>query len=362
MKLFYPLPIRDIRRETADAVSLAFDVPEALREEFRFTQGQYLTFRHEVDGEELRRCYSICAGVDDGELRIAVKAVAGGRFSTFANAALSVGDVLHVFPPLGDFHTELDPAASRRYVAFAGGSGVTPILSLVKTTLAREPTSSFSIFYGNRDSRSIIFMEELAALKDRFLDRLAVTHILSEDVQEIDLFNGQLDREKCNEIVSAIPRLDDVHAFFICGPALMMDAAEAALVDAGVGKDRILIERFSSDGPSASVDPVAPPSAARRAVAEDALARVSAVIDGRRIEFGFGPADASVLEAGHAAGAPLPFACKGGVCGACRARVLEGEAEMKVNYALEEDEVAAGHILTCQAVPRSETLVVSFDE
>lgn len=362
MKAFHPLAIKEVRRETHEAVSLLFEVPENLKDEFRFVQGQYLTFKHELGGEELRRCYSICAGVNDEELRIAVKAIPDGRFSHYANSQLSAGDVLQVFPPLGDFYTELEPNKARRYVAIAGGAGITPMMSLIKTTLSSEPKSSFALYYGNRDSRSIIFMEELAALKDRFLGRFSVTHILSEDLQEIALLNGLLDEEKCTDIIETLPSIEEVEAFFICGPGPMMDAAQAALTSTGVDEGKIYIERFSRDGAGAPVKSVPQKAVSGAVMNEDTVAAVTAIVDGRRFEFGFGKRDESVLEAGRAMGANLPFACKGGVCCTCRAKILEGEADMKVNYALEDDEVAAGYILTCQAVPKSSKLVVSYDE
>lgn len=356
MKKFHPLRVAEVRRETAQAVSVRFDVPDALKETFRYVQGQHLTIKRVIDGEELRRCYSVCAPAQDQTLRIAVKAIDEGKFSGWVNRHLKAGEVLDVFPPIGSFFTELNPDQSAFYVAFAGGSGITPVLSLVATTLRAEPKSRFLLAYGNRDAPSVIFLEELAALKDRYLDRFQLLHVLESDEEGDALTSGLLDETRCGRILDAFLDPAAVAAFFICGPGPMMDAAERALQLRGVAPERIHIERFIS-GP---VSPATP----RRSSAErrpDALARVAVVIDGRKTSFDFLPEDLSILDAARAAGADAPFACKGGVCCTCRAKLLEGQAEMAKNYGLEPQEVAAGYVLTCQARPTTPEVVVSYD-
>lgn len=358
MKKFNPLTVKSIQRETKDAVSIIFDVPDALRDDYQYVQGQHITLKHVIDGEEIRRCYSICAGVAEQQLRIAVKHIPEGRFSGFCNSRLKEGDALEVFPPGGRFYTELDTAAQRHYVGFAGGSGITPMMSLIKTTLQAEPDSSFTLFYGNRDAAGIIFLEELADLKNRYMHRLSIYHVLEDEPQEIELFNGRLDQEKCEAILKALINPDDIHAFFICGPSPMMDAVEAALLAQGVPRQKVNFERF------VNMSGVAPPKAQRPQdrKAPDRLARVQIVIDGIRSGFDFYKQDSNVLDAAIAAGKNVPFACKGGVCCTCRAKVLEGEVKMAKNYGLEADEMAAGYVLTCQSTPTTETLVVSYDE
>ncbi len=355
---FHKLKIREIRPETADAISVAFEVPPDLRDDYRFRQGQFLTLRERIGDEELRRSYSVCVGVPEyessGELRVAIKRVAGGRFSNWANERLRPGGEIDVMTPDGRFFTELDPAQRKRYVGFAGGSGITPMLSLIKTTLATEPDSEFTLIYGNRSVASIMFVEDLEELKNRYMDRLRLYHVLSDEGQEVQLFSGLLDEARCAEIVGSLVPVDSIDEAFICGPEPMMDAAERALLGAGLKPANIHIERFGT--PSASGAPV-------REVADDApRADVVLIVDGkeRRLRVPFdGPA---ILDAGLMAGANLPYACKGGVCCTCRARVLEGEVRMDKNFTLEDHEMQRGFVLTCQSHPVSERVVISYDE
>jgi len=355
---FHTLKIREIRPETADAISVAFDVPPELHDQYRFRQGQFLTLRSRVDGEELRRSYSVCVGVPDyesrRELRVAIKRVAGGRFSNWANDRLQPGREIDVMTPDGRFFTELDPSQRKRYLGFAGGSGITPMLSLIKTTLATEPRSEFTLVYGNRTVASIMFVEELEELKNRYMDRLRLYHVLSDEGQEVQLFTGLLDEAKCREILRTLVPPESVDEAFVCGPEPMMAAAERALGDAGVARSRIHVERFGTPAPSG----VAPPP-----VADDApRAEVVLIVDGkeRRLRVPF--EGQAILDAGLAAGANLPYACKGGVCCTCRARVLEGEVRMDKNYTLEDGEMQRGFVLTCQSHPVSERVVISYDE
>jgi ring-1,2-phenylacetyl-CoA epoxidase subunit PaaE len=309
------------------------------------------------DGQELRRCYSICSGVDEGALRIGVKQVEGGAFSTFVNQTLKVGDVLEAMAPMGVFHIALDPTASRHYLVVAGGSGVTPILSLIKTTLAREPKSRFTLIYANKQISSIMFREELEDLKNTHLGRLSILHILETDAQDIDLFTGRLTAEKCAELFAHWVDVQTAHTAFICGPEPMMLTVAASLRERGLSDADIKFELFASGQPG---------RAARRqaTVATSAGERceVSVTLDGVMRAFAMPRGGQSLLDAALENHIDAPYACKAGVCSTCRAKVLEGEAEMLVNHALEDYEVRLGYVLTCQARPLSARLAVSYDQ
>ena len=366
--IFHPLRIREVRSETADAVTIAFDVPAALRDVFRFTQGQFVTLRAEIDGQEVRRAYSICVGVADyearGELRVGIKRVPGGCFSRYANERLHAGAMLDVMPPDGRFFTSLDPAQAKHYVGFAGGSGITPILALVKTTLAVEPTSRFTLIYGNRSVASIMFAEELEDLKNRYLDRLALYHVLSDEPQEVELLNGLLDADKCRALLQTVVPAECIDEVFICGPTPMMDAVEATLRAAGVAPRKLHVERFGVPSPQAGA-PNAANATATSAAAADAgspAAALEVVLDGKRRALRLPYEGVSVLDAGLRAGLALPYACKSGVCCTCRAKVLAGQLRMDRTGTLEDHEIAAGFVLTCQAHPLTEQVVVSYDE
>jgi ring-1,2-phenylacetyl-CoA epoxidase subunit PaaE len=353
---FHTLRVAEVKRETPDSVSVRFELPESLRDKFAFKAGQHLTFKRDFNGEELRRNYSLCVAPSEGALKIGVKKIAGGAFSTWANDTLKAGDTLDVMVPHGSFTWEFDAKATRHYAGFAGGSGITPILSLIKTALESEPNSRFTLFYGNRVSAGIMFLEELAGLKDRYIDRLAIYHFLEDEEEEIELFNGRLDAAKCGDILSTLvdPKITD--AFFICGPGPMMDAIEEALLARKIAKNRILIERFTT-GPLSQAQ-----AEAARALEEKAAGlKMSVTLGGRRMNVTFDPANHSILDNVRAAGMPAPFACKGGVCATCRAKVTSGKVEMKVNYGLSEEEVAEGFVLTCQATPVSEGVVLTYD-
>jgi ring-1,2-phenylacetyl-CoA epoxidase subunit PaaE len=353
---FHPLRIAEVRREIDDAVSLRFDLTPELADTFRFAAGQHLTLRSGIDGEEIRRNYSICAAPQDGELRVAIKRIDGGLFSGWANAHLKVGDTIQVMPPHGSFTWSFRSAAARHYVGFAGGSGITPILSLLKTALSEESHSHFTLLYGNRGSNSIMFLEELALLKNRYMARLQVYHFLEDEAEEVELFNGRLDQDKLGDILSSIVDPATIDAAFICGPGPMMDAAEAALIAADVPKDRILIERFTVGALSAEQI-----ARARDLEQKAAGLRVEVTLDGRRRALAFDPVKGSILENARAAGLPAPFACKAGVCATCRAKLVRGKVEMKANYGLSAAEVAQGYVLTCQAVPVTDDVALDFD-
>jgi ring-1,2-phenylacetyl-CoA epoxidase subunit PaaE len=350
---FHALTVREVRRETAEAVSVAFEVPEDLRGEFAYAAGQYLTLRAVIGGEEVRRNYSVCSAPHEGELRVAVKALPGGRFSTHANQLLRAGDVVEVMPASGHFTAAFGAFA---YVGFAAGSGITPVISILKEVLATEPKSRFALFYGNRHSGGILFLEELAGLKNRYMGRLEIFHFLSAEEDDVELFNGRLDSKKCSEILKRLVTPGEVEKFFVCGPEGMMLAAEEAILAAGVRPERVLLERFAAAGASPAAS-----ERARQAVLEAAGRRMGVVLDGRRSNVVFDARLGNILDSVRAAGMPAPFACKGGVCATCRAKVISGVVDMKVNYGLTAEEVAQGYVLTCQGTPRGDDVVVSYD-
>jgi ring-1,2-phenylacetyl-CoA epoxidase subunit PaaE len=351
---FHRLAVNDLRREAADAVSLSFAIPHDLTNEYRFNPGQYLTLRTMMDGEEVRRSYSICSGPDDGELRIAVKKVDGGAFSSWAADELKPGDELDVMTPTGRFGIAPVPDASRVHVGFAAGSGITPILSIVKGVLVSEPNSRFFLFYGNRSTSGVMFLEALEELKDRFLQRLSLFHVISGEEQDIPILHGRLDGEKVRVLLRSLVPASSVDHVFICGPTGMSEDIEATCRDIGIAEERIHVERFVSGlGGKPRPKAVVPASAPPKAFA-------ALIIDGKRREVPVAEGEA-ILDAALRAGVDLPFACKGGMCSTCRARLVEGEAAMDVNYSLEPWELEAGYILTCQAKPVSGKVLVDYD-
>jgi len=353
---FHRLKVAEVRRETADAVSILFDVPNELREIFAFKAGQHLTLKADIGGEDVRRTYSVCVSPSQNEIRIAIKQMQEGKFSTWANASIAAGHVLEVLPPMGRFVLPERDGPAPYYVALAGGSGITPVISILKTVLEEKPRSRFSLLYGNRDTASVIFLEELAGLKNRYLDRLEVYHFLENEVEEIELFNGRLDRAKCEEVFTRLVDVKSADAFFICGPGPMMDAAASALTTRGVSPDRIFVERFTSSALSA--EQIAKNEALQKKAAGTTL---MVTLDGRRAKIAFDATKGNILESVHAAGLQAPYACKSGVCTTCRAQVLSGTVTLKKNYGLTEQELADGYILTCQAVPTSAEVTLSYD-
>ncbi|QDP18914.1 2Fe-2S iron-sulfur cluster-binding protein [Sphingomonas xanthus] len=352
---FYPLRVAEILPETEEANSIRFAVPGDLTEAFQFRAGQHLTLRATIDGEEVRRNYSLCTAPAEGELKVTVKRIAGGVFSNWVADSLKVGDMVDVMTPHGSFTTPFDPAAMRRYVGFAGGSGITPVMSLIRTALTTEPESRFTLFYGNRDASSIIFLEALAALKDRYLGRFELYHFLSHEEGDVELFNGMLDRETCDAAIAhLVGDVEAVDAWFICGPGPMMDAAEAALLERDVTRDKIHIERFTAGRPSAAL------AAQMAALQQEAAGQtLSITLDGRtrKVEFS---AD-NILDSARESGLSAPFACKAGVCATCRAKVVHGKVEMAARYGLTDEEIAAGYVLTCQSVPVGSDVAVDYD-
>ncbi|MCA6110088.1 1,2-phenylacetyl-CoA epoxidase subunit PaaE [Bradyrhizobium cenepequi] len=351
---FHRLAVHDLRRETADAVSMTFAIPKELASDYGFVPGQYLTLRTTLDGEEVRRSYSICSGPDDGELRIVVKKVDGGAFSNWAAEDLKAGDELDVMTPTGRFGVAPAPEEARTYVGFAAGSGITPILSIIKGVLAREPQSRFFLFYGNRSTSGMLFLEELEELKDRFMQRLSLFHVISGEEQDIPILHGRLDGEKVRVLLRSLVPAASVDHVFICGPIGMSEDIEVTCRELGLAEDKIHVERFVSEfggkpRPKKIVEPGAPPKAL-----------ASLIIDGKRREVPVAEGEA-ILDAALRAGIDLPFACKGGMCSTCRAKLVEGRAEMELNYSLEPWELQAGFILTCQARPCSDKVVVDYD-
>lgn len=357
---FHPLRVAQVRPETADTISIAFEVPDALRDAYRFTQGQFLTMKATVGGQDVRRSYSICSAVQDydarGELRVAVKLVEDGLFSAHLHDVIEPGQVYEVMTPDGRFYVPLDAGASRHYVAFAAGSGITPVMSLVRTTLAAEPNSRFTLVYGNRSVDTIIFSEALEDLKNQYLSRFTLYHVLSRQPQEVDLLHGRLDHARVTAFLRTLIPVDGIDAAFVCGPASMIDDVEAALKDAGLDPHKIHAERF---GVPASLQKRAP----AHAHADHAgTAELVVVLDGKQHAMRLPFDDAKVLDTALAAGLDLPYACKSGVCCTCRARVLEGEVEMEKNFTLEPWEMEKGFVLTCQARALTPRVVVSYDE
>lgn len=356
---FFKLQVEDIRRETADTVSISFIIPPSLQKAFSFLQGQNITIKTRVGAEEIRRSYSICSSPQENELRIAVKKVPGGLFSSYANEQLRPGDQLEVLPPTGKFHTALNPGQSRNYLAFAAGSGITPILSLIKTSLATEPGSHFTLVYGNRSRPSIIFREQLEALKNRYMHRFSLHHILSREKTESLLHQGRIDAEKCGQLFGKLIDLRATDEVFLCGPSEMIFTLKDWLEEKGVEKKKIHFELFNTQEGRPENRPNG--SGPEKTVYTGKTSQVTVRLDGTHYDFEL-PFDGDpILEAALQQGADLPYACKGGVCCTCRAKLVEGRVDMDLNYALEADELAAGFILTCQSHPRTERVVIDFD-
>jgi ring-1,2-phenylacetyl-CoA epoxidase subunit PaaE len=352
---FHALRVAEIVPETSEANSIRFEVPDELRDRFAFKAGQHLTLRAALGGEEVRRNYSLCTAPAERDWLVTVKRIGGGIFSNWIGDQLKPGDTLDVMVPHGSFTTEFSATNRRHLVGIAGGSGITPVMSLIRTLLREEPDSRFTLFYGNRDSSSIIFLEALAALKDKHLGRFEIYHFLDQEEQDIALFNGMLSRERLEEAIPALigdpASVDD---WFICGPGPMMDAAEGALLDRGITKSRIHIERFTADRP-----PEAVAQEMAQLQQQAAGVTVAVTLDGRTRRVPF--TAENILDSARAAGLPAPFACKAGVCATCRAKVTKGKVEMAVHYGLTDDEVAEGYVLTCQSVPLGDGVAVDYD-
>ena len=356
---FRRLTIKDIRRETPDCVSIAFAVPPELQEEFRYRHGQNITLKIKLEGEEIRRSYSICSSPLESELRIAVKKISNGKFSNHANNKLRKGVELEVLPPTGKFYTELNPSNRKNYLALAVGSGITPLLSIIKTTLATEPGSSFTLVYGNRTRSSIIFKEQLEGLKNQYMNRFSLYHILSREKTEFSINQGRIDPEKCAQLGKTLIDFQKTDEIFICGPEEMILSLKNWFEDQKIEKKKIHFELFTVPGEKhLTIDN---PVLANRPKQDGKISKVTVKSDGVYFDFDLEFDGESILEAALKRGADLPFACKSGVCSSCRAKLITGEVEMDVNYALEPEELNAGFILTCQSHPLSDKLMVDYD-
>lgn len=354
---FHALKVKAVKKETADCVSVLFTVPENLKEEFSFTQGQSLTMRATIHGEEVRRTYSICSSPAEQQLKVAIKKVEGGLFSTYANDVLQPNDVLEVMPPIGRFYTTLDAANRKNYLAFASGSGITPILSIIKTTLATEPNSTFTLIYGNKTRSSIIFFEELEGLKNKYINRFNLIHILSREKTDAELNFGRISNNKCRELFNKLLDLKTADEFFICGPEEMIFSVKEFLESNGIAEKNIHFELFTTPGQKKAVSNKA------QGTSEDGpQSNITIKLDGRSFDFSIPlNSDTTILDAAMQQGADVPYACKGGVCCTCKAKLLEGDVKMEVHWGLEHEEIEQGFILTCQAHPTTEKVVVDFD-
>ena len=351
--VFHPLAVGAIEPLTDDAVAITFDVPDELADEYDFAAGQHLNLRTSGAGDDARRSYSICSPAGSGVLRIAVKRIPGGAFSSYAATGMKVGDIVEVMTPLGRFNTPLDPAHAKHYVFVAAGSGITPVMSLLATMFAAEPNSRATLIYGNRTAGSVMFAEELGDLKDRYADRFHLVHVLSRESTEVELFNGRIDADRLGRMLDTILPADDVDEWFLCGPYQLVVGAQELLLERGVERRHIHAELFH-------VGDIPAPAAAPETVDENA-AEVTVVLDGRRSTFPLTEHGKAVLDATLAVRTDAPFACKGGVCGTCRAKLLEGTVRMDTNWALEPDEIKAGYVLTCQSHPTSPKVTLDYD-
>jgi ring-1,2-phenylacetyl-CoA epoxidase subunit PaaE len=353
---FHTLKVKEVKLETPDCVSIVFVIPEDLKKEFLFEHGQNITIKKEIDGNEIRRSYSICSAPFENELRVAVKKVTGGLFSCYANADLKAGDELDILPPTGKFNTKLKPENTKEYLAFAAGSGITPVISIIKTTLQAEPGSSFTLVFGNRGRSSIIFFEELEGLKNKYLNRFNFINILSREKTDAPINFGRINTEKLTTLNKLVD-YNRVDEFFICGPEEMIFCVKDFLEQLNIDKKKIHFELFTTPGQKKS-------SVVSRESSDNAngpQSKISVKLDGRSFDFNLGFNSENILDAALKQGADLPFACKGGVCCTCKAKLLEGEVEMEVNWGLEQEEVDEGFILTCQSHPKTTKVVVDFD-
>ncbi|MEC4049570.1 1,2-phenylacetyl-CoA epoxidase subunit PaaE [Flavobacterium sp. SUN046] len=355
MAKFHSIKVAAVYKETKDCSVIQFDIPESLQSEFQYKQGQHLTLRTTIDGKEVRRSYSLCSSPVEDKWEVAVKKIEGGLFSTFVNEALKTGDTLDVMPPNGTFFTEVNPTKAKNYIAFAAGSGITPILSIIKTHLASEPNSTFKLFYLNGTVKSIIFKEEIEQLKNIYFNRFEIFYFLTKEHRSSELFNGRFSKEKIQVLTDKIIDVPTTDECFICGPEEMIFLLRDELVAAGMSKENIHFELFNTG------------------LSEEDKKRISKIVEkkvegtevtiidgGKEFHFVMGEDFDNILDGAIAAGADLPYACKGGVCSTCRCKVVEGTTEMKLNYSLEADELAKNYVLSCQAVPTSKKVVVDF--
>jgi ring-1,2-phenylacetyl-CoA epoxidase subunit PaaE len=352
---FHSLKVSNLQRETEGCVSVAFEVPKALQAAFSFASGQYLTLKTVIDGEELRRSYSLCSAPHENEWRVAIKEIPNGKFSSFANQQLQIGDTLEVMAPMGNFKFEPNASSQHHYVLFAAGSGVTPVFSILKTILLEEPLSTVTLFYGNKGLAEVIFREELEAIKNRFLERLNLVHVFSRENIGVPLLKGRIDAQRTKDLLAAFLKNQTIDAAYICGPQDMILAVKDELIAFGLSAQQIHFELFHAAPIEKKVDPSQPVQAAFES-------KIELIMDGEVTNFFLSSDGPTILDAAYKAGADAPFACKGGVCCTCKAKVLRGEVSMDVNYALTPEEVEQGYVLTCQAHPKSNDILISFDD
>ena len=353
---FHSLKIKEIRKETTDCVSVQFEIPAELKQAFAFQQGQSLTMRTFLNGEEARRTYSICSSPLDNEWRVAIKKQENGLFSSLANEKLKAGDTLEVMEPVGKFYTELNPARKKSYLAFAAGSGITPVISIIKTTLRTELHSNFTLVYGNRSRSSIIFFEELEGLKNKFLDRFNLINILSRERTDASINFGRINTNKLDELAKLID-YSSIDEVFICGPEEMIFCVKDFLEKKEVDSKKIHFELFSTTGTKKAESRIK-----KVEIDSGAKSKITIKLDGRSFDFDIPlNSETVILDAALKQGADLPFACRGGMCCTCKAKLLEGKVEMDVHWGLEEEEIEKGYILTCQSHPKTEKVVVDYD-
>ena len=352
---FHSLKVKEVLKETTDCVSIAFDIPENLQNEFQFTQGQYINIKTTLDGKEVRRSYSLCSSPLDKELRVAIKKVEGGLFSTYANEKIKAGDVIDVMTPIGKFFTALNVSNQKKYLAFAAGSGITPILSIIKTTLQTEPQSTFTLVFGNKHRHSIIFKETLEALKNKYIERFRLIHVLSRERTDTTINQGRIDEHKLIELNKLI-ELKNIDEFFICGPEEMIFCVKHFLDQQNIDQKKIHFELFASKKSQQSTV-----NSQSQTINHSPKSNITVKLDGRSFDFDLSFNGDTILDAALQQGADLPFACKGGVCCTCKAKLLEGNVSMDVCYGLEPEEIEQGFILTCQSHPTTEKVVVDYD-
>jgi ring-1,2-phenylacetyl-CoA epoxidase subunit PaaE len=355
MRKYHLLTVSDLAEETADSMRVGLTVPDDVRDEFDFLPGQHLPMQITVDGKPVRRTYSICTVPGEMPMQIGVRVQPGGIFSEYVKNELKVGDQLEVMPPFGQFHADIDPGRSRTYLAFAAGSGITPILSIVRATLESEPDSRVVLFYGNRRQRSTMFIDDLYALKNRFPERLQLYFLFSQEEQEFDVFSGRLDEHKVPELYRLFCGGLDPDEAYICGPDTMIETVKSALVDLGMDEGHVHIERFGVPRKGKGRKPAS-------AVGTEKVATVDVIMDGHKKSFDMKAGDTNIVDAAAENGIELPYSCKGGVCATCRTHVREGEVQMDTNYGLEPWEVEAGFVLACQSVPITDKLTIDYDK
>lgn len=352
MSKFYSIKIKEVKKETLDCVSIAFDIPSKLKNEFQFKPGQHITTKVIIDGQDIRRSYSLCSSPNEQDFRVAIKQIENGVFSAFANNSVKTGDTMEIMPPTGHFFIDINANNANKYVGFAGGSGITPIMSIIKTVIEEEPKSTFDLIYCNRNEASIIFNEEFKALQSKHNGRLTIHHVLENGNKKDANFNGYLSAEKIKDYAVSIFNKDEVAEFFLCGPSPMLDVVKEGLNKINVPEEKIKLELFTAALPDKEEG-----NNEKHEIVES---EVTVIVDGDEFTFTHN-SEQSILDAAQNEDIDVPFACKGGVCGTCKAKVEAGDVRMDANYALEPEELENNYILTCQSHPVSKQVVIDYD-